>query len=125
MLIHQAILASRRNLPDAELMFFSLDRDVLVLAIANYELLLRNTSFSMVSGFVKVEPIWQALGAPRAKALPVFHAFTGANNVTRFSRIGKATWLQMYLKADDGIVTALQMYLKADDSHCPDTFACH
>ena len=70
LLINQAILASRRNPPDAKLVFFSPDTDVLVLAIANYELLIRNTSVFMVSGVVEVEPIWLALGALRANALP-------------------------------------------------------
>ena len=63
LLINQAILASRRNPPDAKLVFFSPDTDVLVLAIANYELLIRNTSVFMVSGVVEVESIWLALGA--------------------------------------------------------------
>ena len=52
---------------------------------------------------------WRALGPERAKALPAFHAFTGADNIGRFSRIGKATWLQAYLKADEAVINALQM----------------
>ena len=38
----------------------------------------------MASGIVEVNPIWTALGADRAKALPSFHAFTGADNTGRF-----------------------------------------
>jgi len=41
-----------------------------------------------------------SLGPERAKVLPAFHAFTGADNTGRFSRIGKATWLQVYTKAE-------------------------
>jgi len=37
-----------------------------------------------------IEPIWRTIEAERAKALPAFHAFTGADNTGRFSRIGKA-----------------------------------
>jgi len=109
LLIHHAVLASRRNPSDAQLMFFSPDTDVLVLVVANYEILLKNTCVSMASGILEVKPIWKALGADRAKALPAFHAFTGADNTGRFSRIGKATWLNIYLKADDHVVKALQM----------------
>ncbi|KAK5929735.1 hypothetical protein CgunFtcFv8_010949 [Champsocephalus gunnari] len=111
LLIHQAVLASHRNPADAQLMFFSPDTDILVLVTANYDLLLKNTSISMASGVVQIEPLWRALGKERAKALPAFHAFTGADNTGRFSRIGKATWLQIYLKADKDIIDALQMLL--------------
>ncbi|KAE8288342.1 hypothetical protein D5F01_LYC12210 [Larimichthys crocea] len=63
-----------------------------------------------------IEPLWRALGKERAKALPAFHAFTGADNAGRFSRIGKATWLlQVFLNADEHIVKALQMLL--DEAH--------
>ena len=109
LLIHHAVLASRRNPSSAQLMFFSPDTDVLVLVVANYEILLDNTCVSMASGVLEVKPIWNALGADRAKALPGFHAFTGADNIGRFSRIGKATWLSIYLKADDHAIKALQM----------------
>ncbi|KAK5907200.1 hypothetical protein CesoFtcFv8_005077 [Champsocephalus esox] len=111
LLIHQAVLASHRNPADAQLMFFSPDTDILVLVTANYDLLLKNTSISMASGVMQIEPLWRALGKERAKALPAFHAFTGADNTGRFSRIGKATWLQIYLKADKDIINALQMLL--------------
>lgn len=115
LLIHQAVLASQRNPHDAQLVFFSPDTDVLVLVTANYDLLLKNTSISMASGVVQIEPLWRALGKERAKALPAFHAFTGADNTGRFSRIGKATWLQVFLKADEYTVKALQMLLDEAD----------
>ncbi|KAJ4942895.1 hypothetical protein JOQ06_005407, partial [Pogonophryne albipinna] len=111
LLIHQAVLATHRNPADAQLMFFSPDTDILVLVTANYDLLLKNTSISMASGVVQIEPLWRALGKERAKALPAFHAFTGADNTGKFSHIGKATWLQIYLKADEDIINALQMLL--------------
>jgi len=71
-----------------------------VLVIANYEHMLKNTSISMASGVMEIEPIWRAIGAERANALPAFHAFTGADNIGRFYRVGKATWLQVYMQAD-------------------------
>ena len=58
---------------------------------------------------MEVEPIWRAIGAERAKALPAFHAFTGADNIGRFYRIGKATWLQVYMKADRDVISSLHM----------------
>ena len=47
LLIYQAVLASQQNPPDAQMIFFSPDTDVLVLVIANYDLMLKNTSISM------------------------------------------------------------------------------
>lgn len=109
LLIYQAVLASQRNPLDAQMVLFSPDTDVLVLVIANYELMLKNTSISMVSGVMRIEPIWKAIGAERAKALPAFHAFTGADNTGRFSHIGKGTWLQFYMKASRDVISSLQM----------------
>ena len=43
LLIYQAVLASQQNPPDAQMVFFSPDTDVLVLVIANYDLMLKNT----------------------------------------------------------------------------------
>lgn len=54
LLIHQAVLASQRNPPDAQLVFFSPDTDVLVLVTANYDLLLKNTSISMSSCVIQI-----------------------------------------------------------------------
>ena len=114
LLIHQAVLASQRNPSNSQLVFFSPDTDVLVLVTANYDMLLKNTSVSMTSGIVHVRAVWKALGPARAKALPAFHAFTGADNTGRFSRIGKATWLQAYLRADEDVIDALQMLEEAE-----------
>ena len=56
-----------------------------------------------------IEPIWLAIGAERAKALPAFHSLTRADNTERFSRIGQATWLQVYMKTDRDVISSLQM----------------
>ena len=90
--------ASQRS-PDAQLVFFTSDTDVLVLAVTHYDKLCKNTSLSMVSGMVDIEPIWRALGK-EAEALPIFHAFTGMDNIGKFSGIGKTKWFQVYMKAD-------------------------
>ena len=68
LMIHHAVLSSRRNPANARIVIFSPDTDVLVLAVANHHLLLRNTSVSMVSGVIDVEPIARALGRQRANA---------------------------------------------------------
>ena len=52
-----------------------------------------------------IEPLWRAQRKERAMALPAFYAF----NTGRFSRIGKATWLQVHLKTDEEVINALQM----------------
>lgn len=49
------------------LVFFSPDTDILVLVTANYDLMLKNHSISMVSGVMQDEPLWQALGKEKAK----------------------------------------------------------
>ena len=67
-----------------------LDTDVLVLADANHHLLLRNTSVSMLSGVINVEPIARALGRQRANALPALRAFSGADTVGQFNQLDKA-----------------------------------
>jgi hypothetical protein len=107
-LIYQAVLASQRNPQDARMVFFSPDTDVLVLVIANYDLMLKNTAISMVSGVMEIEPIRRIIGAERATALPAFHAFIGADNTGRFYRIGKATWLQAYMKSTPDVINSLQ-----------------
>jgi len=57
------------------LMLFSTDTDVLVLVIANYDPLLRNTIVQ-----VHVQPIWTAHSPEKAKAV-----FQGADNTGRLS----------------------------------------
>ena len=57
LLTHQAVGASQRNPPDAQLVFFSPDTDVLVLVTVNYHLLLKKASMSMASGVVDIEPL--------------------------------------------------------------------
>lgn len=109
LMICLAVSASERSPDNAELTIFSPDTDVLVLAVANYDLLLNHTSISMASGVLQIRPIWTALGADKAKALPTFHAFTGADNTGRFSRVGKTTWFKIFLKADGDAIRALQM----------------
>ena len=99
LMICLAVEASRRS-PDAQLVCFTPDTDVLVLAVAHYDKLCRRTSLSMVSGTVDIGPIWRALGKQKAQALVMFHAFTGSDNIGKFSGIGKATWFQQYIKAD-------------------------
>lgn len=102
--------------PLAELVFFSPDTDVLVLVVANYDKLCHKTSMSMVSGVIEIEPIWRALGREKATALPIFHAFTGADNVGRFSGIGKKKWFQQYMKAEiDSTIRALKKLPEDED----------
>ncbi|KAL7382044.1 hypothetical protein ABVT39_015833 [Epinephelus coioides] len=84
--------SAAQRCPKAQMVIFSPDTDVLVLAVAHYEKLCRNSAIHMASVTVETEPIWKALGQEKAGALPAFHAFTGADNVGRFSRISKTRW---------------------------------
>ena len=67
------------------------DIDVLVLAVAHYDKLCRNTAISMVSGILEIGPIWSALGREKAAALGlrVFHAFTGKTVLGDFLDLAK------------------------------------
>ena len=99
----------------AWMVFFTPDTDVLVLAIAHYDKLCKNKAISIVSGVVEIGPIWGALGEEKAAALHVFHAFTGADTVGRFSGLGKTKWFQQYMKADSEVVAALMKLTQKSD----------
>ena len=90
------------------------DTDVLVLIIANYDQLPKNTSISMALSVQQIEPLWAALGPDRAKALPGLHAFSGADNTGRFARTGKPTWFKLFMEAEDDVIEAL--YMLCDDA---------
>ena len=99
--------AAVQRCPKAQMVIFSPDTDVLVLAVAHYEKLCTNRAVCMASGRLEIEPIWNALGREKATALMAFHAFTGADNVGKLSGIGKTKWVQQFMKADRDIISAL------------------
>ena len=57
--------------------------------------------------YLEIESIWSALGQDKAAALLVFHEFTGADNVGRFSGLGKTKLFQQYMKVDRDIISTL------------------
>ena len=116
LMIHRAVLSSRRNPANARIVIFSPDTDVLVLDVANHHLLLRNTSVSMVSGVIDVEPIARALGRHRAHALPALHAFSGADTVGKFNQLGKATWMNIFMKPGSDTIGALEQLLTVNET---------
>ena len=61
----------------------------------------------MVSGIIDIQPIWRALGKEKAQALLMFHAFTGTDNIGKFSGKSKMKWFQQYLKVDVNLPRAL------------------
>ena len=108
-MIRHAVLSSRRNPANARIVIFSPDNNVLVLAVANHLLLIRNTSVAMASGVIDVEPIARALGRQRANALPTLNAFSGAG--TMFNQLGKATWLKIFMTSGSDTIDALEQLL--------------
>ena len=82
-MIQHAVLSSRRNPANTSrpIVIFSPYNNVLVLAVANHHLLIRNTSVAMASGVNDVEPIARVLGRQRANALPTLNAFSRADTV--------------------------------------------
>ena len=99
--------AASQHCPKERIVFFSPDTDVLVLAVANYEKLCKNTAICMVSGTLEIVPIRNALEQDRSTALPIFHAFIGIDYVGRFSRIRKTQGFQQYMMIDSDIISAL------------------
>ena len=116
LMIHHTMFTSRRNPANARIVIFSPDTDVRVLAVANNHLLFRNTSVSMVSEVIDVEPITRALGRQRANALPALHAFSGADTVGKFNQLGKATWLKIFMKSGSDKIGALEQLLIVSDT---------
>ncbi|KAK6167463.1 hypothetical protein SNE40_021485 [Patella caerulea] len=105
-MIYLGVSAAERTTMDAHMTFFSPDTDVMVLIIANYDRLPKSTDISLASHVQKIEPLWVALGPDRVKALLGFHAFSGADNTGRFSRIGKSTWFKHSMNAEEHIIEA-------------------
>ena len=83
--------AASQRCPEARMVLVSPDIDVLVLAVAHYDKLCRNTAILMVSGILEIGPIWSALGREKAAALGlrVFHAFTGQTVLGDFLDLAK------------------------------------
>jgi len=107
LMICLGVSATERNSMDAQMTFFSPDTDVLVLIIANNDRLPKNTSIFMASSVQQIKPLRTALGPDRAKALPGIHAFSGGDNTGRFARIGKSTWLKLFMEAEEDVIKAL------------------
>ena len=107
-MIHHAVLSSCRNPYNSRIVIFSPDTYDLVLAVANHHLLLRNTSVSMVSGVIDVEPIARALGRQRPNTLAPLHAFSGTDTVGKVNQQGTATWLKMFVTSGSDTIGALE-----------------
>ena len=100
------ICQTSQRCPDAQLVFFTPDTDVLVLAVAHYDKLCKRMMLSMVSGTVDIANL-ESYGQRKAQALTIFHAFTGVDNIGKLSGIGKTKWFQQYMKADIDLLRAL------------------
>ncbi len=114
-MIFLADATQRNSRKDMELTFFSTDTDVLVLAIANYDLLPKKTSIHMVSGTLQIKPFWEALGTEKAKALPACHVFSGADITGTFANIGKTTWFKIFPKTTTYVINALTLLSTASE----------
>ena len=56
---------------------------------------------------IKLKPIYVALGAERAAALPGFHAFTGSDTTGHIKGKGKSSCFKVFMKADEDVICAL------------------
>jgi len=84
-----------------KVMIRSVDTDVVILAIAAFQNLQLDElwiAFGLKIHFryIPIHQHFENIGEQKAKALPIFHAFTGCDTVSSFHRIGKktvwATW---------------------------------
>ena len=116
LMIHHAVLSSRRNPANARIMIFSPDTDALAQLLPTTISSFRNTSVSMVSGVIDVEPIVRALGRQRANALPALHAFSGADTVGKFNQLGKAAWLNIFMKSGSNTIGVLEQVLIVNET---------
>ena len=57
--------------------------------------------------------MWFALSEERTKALSAFYAFTGADNIEKFSGTGKKTWFKAFLNAESNSTRALKKLLES------------
>ena len=88
---------------------FSSDTDVLVLAIRRQPMLPENTAFVTIRSKrreIFLKPIFDALGAKRAAALPAFHGLSGADVTGSFSGKGQTSLWKKFLDASDNILLA-------------------
>ena len=56
---------------------------------------------------IKLKPIYVALGAERAAALPGFHALTGSDTTGHIKGKGKSSCFKVFMKADEDVICAL------------------
>lgn len=79
-----------------QIMLRTVDTDVVVLAVSTV-VLLENTQLWIAFGtgkhlrYIPAHQIATSLGAEKARALPMFHAFTGCDTVSSFAGKGKKT----------------------------------
>ena len=90
---------------------YSSDTDILVLALRR--VLELGAESLVITGtgdkrrHIKLKPIYDALGADKAAALPGLHALTGADITGHIQGKGKPTCFKAFLKASDNVISAL------------------
>jgi len=114
LMICLAAAASQQCL-EARVVFFSSDTDVLVLAVAHYNKLCRNTAISMVSGSLEIGPIWSVLGREKAAALG--YMYSTHSPVRQCWEIfwPWSKWFQQYMKVDREVISALMKLTEEGD----------
>ncbi len=108
LLILYAVAVSRQG---NTVHIYSCDTDVLVLALRRVPDLKPNSVIIMGTGDrrrqIKLKPIYVALGAERAAALPGFHALTGSDTTGHIKGKGKSSCFKVFMKADEDVICAL------------------
>jgi len=98
--------AASQRCPEARMVLFSPDTDVLVLAVAHYDKLCRNTAILMVSGILEIGPIWRALGRERQQHYMYSTHSQVQTMMGDFLDLAKQSF-QQYMKVDREVISAL------------------
>ena len=81
LMIHHAVLSSRRNPANSRIMIFSPDTDILVLAVTNHHIFLQEHTGVYGIRSHRHRAYRSCFGRQRANALPTLHAFSVADTV--------------------------------------------
>ena len=108
-------MSSRRNPANARIVILSPDTDALVLAVTNHHHLLRNTSVYTVSGVIDVDksPLLVLLADNGQRHYLHYMHF---QELIQLDKLGKATWLNIFMKYGSDKIGALEQLLIANET---------
>ena len=95
-----------------EIMIFSPDTDVLVLVVANHHLILQE-NIGVYGIRSHRRKAYRSCSWPTKGKL---HAFSGADTVGKFNQLGRATWLNIFMKSGSDTIGVLEQLLIVNET---------